>query len=253
MNKRIAIIGMGHMGKAFCEGLLFSGIAQETIITSDTAEENIKVASDADWVLLALKPHVVNEVLADIKEAIGDKIVLSVACGVTIAAMKNVLGNDNQKIIRLMPNLPVAYGKGVIGYYNSDSVSYEEKNEVVKILSGLGSVIPCTKEEELDAMTILSGSGPAIVAYCLSLFEKAGESFGFEKDEAQQIAYQTFLGTLELLKQKQQTAQALQEAVATKGGTTEAIIKKLDEEQIASRFQKSFETGYARIKEIKKT
>ena len=251
MNKKIAIIGMGHMGKAIYDGLVLAGVDKENILTSDSSKDNKKIASQADWIILAVKPLVVSEVIAEINQVIKDKIVMSVAAAVSITSMIDYIGNTNQKIIRLMPNLPVAYGQGIIGFYNNDAVSETEKNEVVTALSGLGTVITCKQEEDLEGITVLAGSGPAVVAYCLSLFEQAGKSFGFEEEQAREIAYQTFVGTISLLKQTGQTATQLQQAVATKGGITEQIINHLEEENVASIFQKSFDKGYARIKKLR--
>lgn len=251
MNKKIAIIGMGHMGKAFYDGLVFAGVNEENILASDSSKDNKKIAAQADWIILAVKPLIVAEVISEIKQSIQDKIVMSVAAAITIASMTKDVANSKQKIIRLMPNLPVAYGQGVIGFFASDSVSETEKNEIVTVLSGLGSVIVCEQEGDLEGITILAGSGPAVVAYCLSLFEQTGKSLGFEEEQARKIAYQTFLGTLAHLRQTGQTAEQLQQTVATKGGITEQIINYLEEEKISSTFQKSFEAGYARIKKIR--
>lgn len=251
MNKKIAIIGMGHMGKAFYEGLVFSGVKKENILTSDNSEESKKIAANADYIVLALKPSIVTEVIAEIKDIVTDKILISVAAAVTLFSLEKSTGNVTQKIIRLMPNLPVAYGKGVIGFYSNQAVSDQEKDEVSSWLSGLGTVINCKEENDLEAITVLSGSGPAVVAYFISLLEKSGESFGLDQEAASKIANQTFVGTLELLKQTKLSAQSLQELVATKGGVTETIISTFDTKKIPSQFVESLEQGYAKIKRIK--
>jgi len=149
--------------------------------------------------------------------------------------------------------LPIAYGEGVIGLCTNAHVSHGEKEQMIRLLASLGSVVDCESEEDLDVITIISGSGPALVAYFISLLSKSGQAFGLEAKKAEKVYLQTVIGTLTLLEKTHQTSIELQNAVATKGGVTEQIIQSLDKEKIASRFLKSLEQGYVKIKKIEKS
>lgn len=249
--KKIAIIGMGHLGKAIEGGLLASGFVKEDIITSNASATNRQSAIAADLVIIAVKPLVVADVIKDLGDSIENKILISVAAGVSIAAIEKQVSNKEQKIVRLMPNLPIQYTQGILGFYANSTVTEEEKKEIVKIFSGLGKVIECNKEEEIDMITVIAGCGPALVAYFISLLTQSAEKFGLEKPVAEDLALQTVIGTVTLMQKKQQSAESLQAAVATKGGVTAAIINALDEKQFPSQFVESLEQGYAKIEKIK--
>ena len=248
--KKIAIIGFGHIGKAFYKGLINSGFKKENILTSNGSATNRKIAGQADWIIIAVKPLVVGKVIDQIKDVISNKIVISFACGVSISSMQKFADNNKQKIIRMMPNIPIVVGNGTIGFFANKNVSSQEKREVIGIFSKLGKVIECKKEEDLDAMTILSGSGPAVVSCLISMLSKSGEKFGLEKNVSDEIALQTFFGTLSYLQKTKQKPLELEKFVATKGGTTEAIIKGLDSKKTYSGFVKSLEKGYIKIKKM---
>jgi len=250
MNKKIAIIGFGHIGKALFQGLIASGLKKEHLFVSNSSQENRKVAVLADWIIIAVKPGMVEAVIGEIKDIISNKIVISVSSVVNFSSIEKYAQNNKQKIIRLMPNIPAAIGEGTIGFFANKNVSIKERSDVINIFSRLGKVIECQKETELDVMTLLSGCGPAIVAYFVSLLVQSGEEFGLKKNKSEKIALQTFAGTLIYLQKTNQTAKELQIAVATKGGMTEQIIKGFDEKEIASLFMKSLERGYEKIKQI---
>src|SRR5207248_6121374 len=101
-----------------------------------------------------------------------------------------------KKVIRIMPNINVSYNEGAIGLFANSQVLEFEKKEITKTLSLLGMVIPCKKETDLDTLTVLAGSGPAIVAYCIDMLAKSGKSLGLTKKISDQAALQTFDGTL---------------------------------------------------------
>lgn len=249
-NKKIAVIGMGHMGKALMEGLIVCGFKKENILISSSNETNRKVATDADWIILAIKPAVVSKVILEIKDIILDKLLFSVAAGVGIATIEEYIGNSKQKIIRLMPNLPIVTQQGILGYYANANVTNEENETAISFFSGMGKVVVCTKEEELDVITVIAGCGPALVAYFVSLFSQSGYEFGLDEKVSEALALQTFTGTLEYMNNTRQTAEELQTSVATKGGITESILNSLNEKEIPSQFIESLEQGYAKVKGV---
>lgn len=250
MNKKIAIIGFGHIGKALMKGLISGGLKQENILVSNNSSENKKVVEKSDWIIFAVKPLVMESVISELKDFIADKLIFSLAAGVRISSLEKYAGNKKQKIIRLMPNIPIAIGEGVIGFYANKNVSLDEKNAAMKLISTLGKVVDCKTEDDFDAINIISACGPAVVAYLITMLSKSGEKFGLSKNVAEKIALQTFAGTLSYLKQTQQTPLELQKSVATKSGATEQVIQNLDKEKILQKFVKSLDKGYAKIKKL---
>ena len=117
-RKRITVIGGGHMGSALAQGLVNAGVPRSRITVSDNSRGNLAAAKSADWIFLAVKPSVVVSVLADITGTLEGKTIISLAAGVSVKAMKKRLHGVNCSIARIMPNIPVAYGEGVIGFYS---------------------------------------------------------------------------------------------------------------------------------------
>lgn len=251
MNKKIAIIGFGHMGKALYEGLITAGLKKEQFVISSRAEENSAAVHQASIVIVAVKPAVVKSSFKQLSGALQDKIIISVAAALSISAMQKGT-SKKQKIVRIMPNLPVAQRKGVVGFYANAFVAPAEQQLLKQIFGSIGKVIVCKKEADLDALTVLSGSGPAIVAYCMAMLTRSGKTVGLTSQQAEEVSLQTFLGTLALLQKSNQTPHHLQKSVATKGGVTEEIINQLDTNSVADLFVKSLVKGYGRIKRIKK-
>ncbi len=251
MNKTVGIIGMGHMGTAIMTGLLNAGLKKENIITSNRSADNKQAALNSDWIIIAVKPAIVKEVIEEIKNVTSDKVLLSVAAGITIEMLQQWTDNTEQKIIRLMPSLPITYNQGVIGFCANKNISDKEKEQTKNILSLLGTVIDCQNENDLDAITLIAGCGPAIVCYFMEMLAQSGEEFGLTKEVSQILALQTFVGTLIYLGETKQTPIELQNAVATKGGVTETIIKSLDEKNLSENFKESLEKGYTKIANLK--
>ncbi len=250
-NNKIAIIGAGHMGNALAKGFLHCGLKKENLFLSNTSDDNKKVATKADWIIIAVKPINVQQVIGEIKDIIADKLLLSVAAGVTIEMLQQWTNNNGQKIIRLMPSLPITYNQGVIGFCANKNISDEEVKQTKNILSLLGTVIDCQNENDLDAITLIAGCGPALVCYFMEMLAQSGEEFGLTKEVSQQLALQTFIGTLTHLQKTKQSPIELQNSVATKGGVTETIIKSLDEKNLSGNFKESLETGCTKIANLK--
>lgn len=268
-SKKIAIIGVGHMGNAITEGFIKGGLKPSQLILASRrsdkltafskkyaaiiAANNRKAAGYADYCIIAVKPYSIKEVFEEIQDQISKKIIISVAAGITIAKLHEFSGNKEQKIVRIMPNLPVAYRQGVIGIYTNEFVTQKEKISLQKILSVLGTVITVSKEEDLNTLTVLSGSGPAIVAYFISILSQNAQAFGFKKEQAEEIVFKTFIGTLQYLLQKNLSADRLIQAVATKGGITQQIITDLNNQHVKKHMLGALQKGIAKITVIEKT
>ncbi len=250
-NKKIAIIGVGHMGKCLLNGLVSGGFTRSNILLSNTSDTNREVAKKADWIIIAVRPLLAHKVMEEIKDVIQDKLLISVVAAVPIKSIENYTQNLKQKIIRIMPNIPITYNQGVVGLYSSTSVSVSEKNEAIATLSLLGLVIELKKENELDILTLISACGPAIVSYFMNIFSRVALSFGLSNDIAELLTMQTFIGTLFYLKKTDLSPEYLQKIVTTKGGVTEEIIKSLTESELYPSFEDGIKKGKRKIDKIK--
>ena len=251
-KKKLTIIGVGHLGNALLKGLIDSGINRRNIILSNKSEENKNAVLNTDTVLIAVKPFVVKQVLSELRSIAKDKLIISVAAGVSTAQIQIYLDNVNQKIIRLMPNIAISCNKGIIGFYANKNVSRNEKNKIKKLLSSLGLIIEVTNEEEINKLTVISACAPGIVAYLIELFSANAKNLGIPLEQADQIALQTFSGTIDYLISTANTAKSLEKSVSTKGGITEVILKSLRNSEFDVIFTQSLNKGYSKIKDLER-
>lgn len=265
--KTLAIIGGGHIAGAIIEGLVGANKSNEKkIIVADrsveklkalrekfkikTSTDNKEVVKNADWILIAVKPFDVGKVIEEIKTNIKEKILISVAAGVTLSELQKYVSESDQKIIRIMPNIPVAYSEGVVGLLVNKNVTEKEKLEIEKFFSQIGKVFVTKTEEEFLFFSLTPGCGPALVSFCIEMFAKSGKQFNLPEKDAEKIAMQIFTGTLLHLQKKKLTPKQLQEEVATKGGVTEQIIKSLNESDMQRIFDNAIKKGQNKIQEI---
>lgn len=247
-NKKLAIIGVGHMGTALAEGLVNSGFKKDNIILSNRSKDNKKVVLQADYIIIAVKPLIVCQVIEEIKDYIKDKLLISAAAAVSISSIEKYTENRKQKIIRLMPNISVMYNQGIIGFYANKYVSEKEKEEIKNMLSPLGMVVEVKNEKEIDILTVISGCGPAMVTLFINLLSKTAKSLGLSSKVSERIAMQTFKGTVYYLQKTGFKADDIQKAVTTKGGITEEIIQSLEKRDFSLTFEDSVRKGYLKIK-----
>ena len=266
-NKKIAIIGTGHIGQTLLEGLLNSGIAKSRFIVTHPSYirlknvskkygvkvtiNNQKAAKEAYFIFIAVKPFIVKEVIKGIKDTIDKKILLSVAATVNIDLLESYSENHRQKIIRLMPNIPIAQNHGVIGFYANKNIKDIDEKEIITLLSNLGEIIRVKKEKNLDILTLVSACGSAIVSYFIELLAKYGQSKGLTTNDSINIALKTFEGVLVYLKKTCLDPTQLRESVSTKGGITEKILIDLIKKGFYRQFEESMNEGYLKIEEIK--
>ena len=246
--KKIAVIGSGHMGTALLEGFVKSGIAQSRIAMSDGSKTNARAAASADVIFLAVKPGVVQSVLAEIKDVSSGKLIVSVAAGVTIAAMKK---STSARVVRMMPNIPVAVNEGAIGIF-AGGLPALEKKALRALLEKLGIVIEVKKESDLDTLTLIAGCGPGIVAYLVATLALEAKKLGISTFESEMLAFQIFKGTLAYMENTKTPAETMMRSVATKGGVTEAILARLTKEGTRKAFARAIGEGRSRLRKIKK-
>ncbi len=262
-GKKIAVIGGGHMGTALVKGLLRSGVVKKGDVVVSTRgaahavqktgvrvmRDNRIALKDAGIVFIAVKPHLVSAVLAEMSEAAEGMLIVSLAAGIPLDALKQALGVRRAYVARIMPNLPVAETQGVIGLF-APGLPGGERAKLRSLLENLGVVIETKREEDLDVITALSGSGPAVIAYLIEALAEAGERAGLAKSVTDVAALYTAMGTLAHLAAMKTTPLRLMEAVATKGGVTEAILARLEKDGVRAAIADALDEGVRKIKAI---
>lgn len=227
----ISIIGAGNMGMAIA-----SRVKGKVLISdADTfklraikcknisiASNNIELAGKSNIIILAVKPQDIKRVLEEIKPYAEKKLIISIVAGVTTSAIEKILGRA--RVIRVMPNMPAMVGKGISAISRGRFAGLKDLKLVSGIFSNLGEVVE-VKEKMMDAVTAVSGSGPAYYFLFTSLLAKAAEAEGLKKDLALKLAKAVFIGAAEVVVSKDIAIEELVKKVASKGGTTEAALK----------------------------
>jgi pyrroline-5-carboxylate reductase len=199
----------------------------------------------ADTLVIAVKPQDLQAALASISGFSKEKLVISVAAGIGIAALSRWLGG-HRKIVRCMPNTPGLIGAGITGLYASQEVGREEREKAETILRALGEVVWLREERLIDPVTAVSASGPAYVFWFIEQLAAAAEKLGIARDDAMKLAKQTVLGAAQLASQSTDTPETLRKNVTSKGGTTEAALNVFQEEKLAERFIRAVEAASER-------
>ena len=237
---RIAFIGAGNMAASLIGGLRAKGLDAAQIRASDPgAETRSKVAAehgiavfadnaeaikDADVVVLAVKPQAMKAVCEAIRPNLKpNQLVVSIAAGITCSSMNNWLGA--QPIVRCMPNTPALLRQGVSGLFATAEVSAEQRQQAEELLSAVGIALWLDEEQQLDAVTAVSGSGPAYFFLLIEAMTAAGVKLGLPADIAAQLTMQTALGAAHMAVASDVDAAELRRRVTSPAGTTEAAIK----------------------------
>jgi pyrroline-5-carboxylate reductase len=272
-NTQIAILGTGSMGKAILSGLLAAGTSPSNIrvttksqasaeaissthgvqaaaLDSDSTA-NSSTAKDAELVILAVKPNMILETLNEVVAVLKPNcLVVSVAAGITTAAMEQQL-SGNTAVVRAMPNTPSVVGLGVTGISKGSNVSDEQLDLAVKLFSSVGKVL-VVDESKIDALSTISGSGPAYVFYFAEKLITAAKSLGFSDQEASMMVKETFLGSATLLATSSNSPEELREQVTSPNGTTMQATGRFDAADLEKVFIEATEAALARAKELGK-
>jgi pyrroline-5-carboxylate reductase len=270
-TKQIAILGTGSMGKAILSGLLAAGTSpanvrvttkskatadaissnhgvQATALESDSAA-NSSAAKGADLVILAVKPNMILETLSEVAAVLKpDCLVVSVAAGITTAAMEEQL-SGNAAVVRAMPNTPSVVGLGVTGISKGSNVSAKQLDLAVELFSSVGKVL-VVDESKIDALSTISGSGPAYVFYFAEKLITAAKSLGFSEQEASLMVKETFLGSATLLATSSSSPEVLRQQVTSPNGTTMQATGRFDAADLERVFIEATEAALARAKEL---
>src|ERR1051325_9630339 len=245
MNNKLAVIGVGKIGAAILRGVIKADlVSKDQIIASDESEAlrqaaarelGIKVTADnnaacafADIVVLAVKPQILDGVLAEIAPTVGaSKLIVSVAAGVPISRIERGL-RSGARVVRVMPNIPCVVGAGASCYAGGAGATPADFENVAAILGSFGSA--CAVEEKyLDAVTGLSGSGPAYVFMFIEALADGGVQAGLSREVALQLALQTVYGAALMAIESRKHPGELKDEVASPGGTTIAGIYALEQ------------------------
>ncbi len=265
---KILIIGGGNMGQSFAKSFInnfITDVENFAVLEKDPGKfeslkkigikhiyqyANEKIA-EADLVVLAVKPQAFAELSVEIKDYISpEQVVLSIMAGVSIAQIKQYLGLD--KIIRAMPNIAAQIGEGMSVFTSSDAVTRIELVTVQNLLESTGKNLYVANEDLIDAGTAVSGSGPAYVLYFMEAMMQAGIRLGFTKPQAEMLTYQTFKGIVDFFQNSPDDYRQLIDKIASKGGTTEAAIRFLDDNRTNDLIQQAVFKAYERAKELGK-
>ncbi|WP_430474280.1 pyrroline-5-carboxylate reductase [Thalassospira lucentensis] len=244
MNTRLLLVGCGKMGSAMLEGWLAQGLEAANVYIVEQTETTAKLQSRygingvtdikdvpqefiPQVVLFAVKPQVLPDVIADYKSLVrAETVFLSVAAGKTINFFASNLG-EMARIVRAMPNTPAAVSRGMTVMCPTDNVSIAQRDMCETLLKTVGLVSWVEDENLMDAVTALSGSGPAYIFHLVEAMAQAGETAGLPADQAMLLARQTVVGAGFLLDASEDTAATLRQNVTSPGGTTAAALDVL--------------------------
>jgi pyrroline-5-carboxylate reductase len=268
MNKTtIAFIGGGNMAHSLIGGLISGGFAPDSIRVADPGEDqrssvkarfgvyatadNRAALEGADVVVLAVKPQILHQVSQELAEAIqaGKPLVISIAAGVRGADLERWLGGD-LSLVRTMPNTPALVQSGATGLYANERVSESQKALAESILRAVGITLWVEDESQLDAVTALSGSGPAYFLLVMEAMQEAGEALGLPADTARLLTLQTAFGAAKLALESKDDAATLRARVTSPGGTTERAIGILEEKNLREAFREALQGANARSIEL---
>lgn len=266
----IAFLGAGSMGGAILRGLVETGVAPRVIATNRTAQKatelaglagvesialaerpsaNAEAAASARIVLIGVKPAMVPDLLREIAPHLRpDAIVVSLAAGVTIATFESLLG-AGVPVLRSMPNTPATVGKAVTGLAPGTSATAEDVALVRRLFETVGVVIE-VPESQIDALSTISGSGPAYVFLLIEEFTAAAIGKGFAPAQARVMAEQTFIGAAALLAASDLDPAELRRRVTSPKGTTERAVAVLQDAQLSGVFTRATDAALERAREL---
>ena len=263
----LVLVGAGKMGGAMLEGWLAGGADPARIVAMDPSpppemkaliarhgirlNPQVSAITDAEVVVVAVKPQLMEEVLPGIVPLKSSKpLVLSVAAGKTIASFERHFGTD-AAVIRTIPNTPAAVGRGITAMASNANVSPAQQALARTLLEAVGEVVTVDDEAMIDAVTAVSGSGPAYVFYLTECLAAAGEKVGLPKDLAVQLARATVAGAGELMRQSGTDAAVLRQNVTSPKGTTyEALQVLMADDGMKPLFEKAIAAATRRSREL---
>ncbi len=264
MAAQITFIGGGNMASAIIQGLLARSLPPENVAVVEPmaeARERLQTSfgvqvhaqpgawmQHAETVVWAVKPQVFQQAAEQSRAHVGAALHLSVAAGIPSHSIARWLGSA--RVVRAMPNTPALIGKGITALFAGPVITAPERASVEQIVSTTGELLWVAQEGLLDAVTAISGSGPAYVFYFLEAMAKAGTEMGLPREQALQLAVSTFIGAGELARASTEPPEVLRQRVTSKGGTTYAALTSMEQSGIKGQFELALKAAGARAKEL---
>ena len=261
----ITFIGGGNMANALIGGMLQKGFNAGTIRVVDLSEENrnklsreygVSVYADiapavtgCDIIIVAVKPQQLFDVAAQIKLLLQNQLVISIAAGIRSEDISRWLGGYAM-IVRVMPNTPAMVMAGVSGMYALPGVTAEQKQKAESILQAVGSTVWVDDERKMDAITAISGSGPAYVFYFIEAMEEAAIQLGLNADQARLLSLETFSGASLLASKSPEDIRVLRTRVTSKGGTTEKALLTMETSMVKQHIIDAMGAAAERSREL---
>lgn len=263
-NQKIGFIGAGNMARSLIGGLIASGVKSTRIYAADpdagtrnslsqdfsiqTIADNQQLVDSCDVVIFAVKPQVLKNVATSLN-ANKSALYLTIAAGIPSSSLETWLGSG-AAIVRAMPNTPALVLSGASGLYANTHVSEAQKETAESILRAVGLTIWVEEEKQMDAVTALSGSGPAYFFMVMEAMEKAGEELGLPAETARLLAIQTGFGAAKLALEIEGDPATLRKQVTSPGGTTEQAIKTFETLGLPEIFSKAMKAARDRAEQL---
>lgn len=265
-SMRIAIVGCGNMGMAFARSFVqYDLVKREDLLLIEKSKERsalLKAEKEGvvvdtvneslgtyDLVILSVKPQDFSAVASELKGFLSaEQVILSIMAGIPMQRIKDELSHP--LIVRAMPNTPAMIGQGITGYCASEGISFQRLQRIDNLINATGRSVYLEDEALLDAVTALSGSGPAYFYYLVKHMVQAGVEMGFDEGLSRLLVKQTMLGAYHLINNAEQGLDELISAVASKGGTTEAALKTFEDENLGEALRSGIHQAEKRAQEL---
>ena len=262
---KITFIGGGNMASALIGGLLQQGFkASEVFVVEHNAEARTTLSStfeirlfpricaealQVDLLVLAVKPQQLKAVAEELRPLLREQILVSIAAGVRAEDLARWLG-DYPRVVRAMPNTPALVRAGVTGLFALPGVNAQQRAQAQQVLAAVGSCVWLSDEGQMDAVTAVSGSGPAYVFYFIEALEAAAIELGLSAEQGRELALATFLGASQLARASTDAPATLRAKVTSKGGTTERAIETLEQSDVQTLIRRAVCAAALRSQEM---
>lgn len=266
MSFSIGFIGAGNMASALAGGLLAREFKASRLALSDMSEsqllphrqrglfvttDNQELVSRSDVLVLAVKPQVMGDVLRPLAELVQQRrpLVISIAAGITVESIEQWLGGK-VAVVRAMPNTPALVQSGATGFYCNAQVSPEQREQALQVLGAVGLTVTVESEALIDAVTAVSGSGPAYFFLVMEAMMAAGKELGLDEKTARALTLQTALGAAQMAITADVGPDELRRRVTSPGGTTERAIQTFEAAGLRNTFNDALKAAYDRAGEL---
>lgn len=262
---KLAFIGGGNMATAILGGLLAKGLrAADVVVVDVDSAARVRLLSQfgvhcveapgeemrqAEVVVLAVKPQQMREAAEKLRPVCGDALFVTIAAGIRLGDLSRWLGG-RQRLVRAMPNTPALVHAGITGLYAPEAVAAKDRQAAEGLLSAVGATVWFEAERDLDAVTAVSGSGPAYVFYAIEALEAAARNLGLPEGASRSLALWTFVGAAKLAIERGVDPATLRAQVTSKGGTTERALEVLEGARVKDTFIEAVAAACERSREL---